>query len=182
LHCGRVSSHFTLLRLRRGVSGASQARFSVHSTSVGLLPAGLAAVSRRSRCDHTLSCHAAMSLYAVVYAVVLTSGVGAERSCRRVHVLGVHRRVPTVAHYHLWVPDAVAAGASRQTDMQTHVVEIEREKGLGQGDSAEYESLTGGRLPTLEGDARWLSNHKCPASCEGLIQLWFYFGMASPLQ
>lgn len=123
-----------------------------------------------------------MSLYAVVYAVVLTSGVGAERTCRRVHVLGVHRRVPTVAHYHLWVPDAVAAGASRQTDMQTHVVEIEREKGLGQGDSAEYESLTGGRLPTLEGDARWLSNHKCPASCEGLIQLWFYFGMASPLQ
>jgi hypothetical protein len=80
-------------------------------------------------------------------------------------MLGIGR---WIIHYHLRMP-----GAHLDLDMRRHVVEILGWSGLGRIRRAERRKV--GR------DARWLSNHKSPAFCEGFGQVGLFW-MASPLR
>jgi len=138
---------------------------SVHmSMDAGFLPACFAAISRWSRRNHTFPRHGAISLR------VLSGDM--KKRTEREYKLGAHG---WRTRYHLQTP-----GRSHSIWMQTHVVETES------SDLAEYDALTAdgsSDARRARRDARWLSNHKCPAFCEGsspIIQpsFWIVNGFA----
>jgi hypothetical protein len=83
-------------------------------------------------------------------------------------MLGIRR---WIIHYRLRVPGAESRHLD--LDVRRHVVEILGWSGLGRIRRAERRKV--GR------DARWLSNHKSPAFCEGFGQVGLFW-MASPLR